>query len=81
MSGRLASPARIGLQPKAYWKCRISPNMTPAMAMEVPIWAAVAPRTVPLANTRRSSIGDARAALVVDERGAGDDRSDDRRRS
>ena len=47
MMGRFARPARIGLQPKAYWKCRMSPNITPAMAIEVPIWATAAPRTVP----------------------------------
>ncbi len=57
ISGRLASPAFIGLHPKAYWKCRISPNITPAIAIDVPIWAIAAPRTVPLVKKLRSSMG------------------------
>ena len=36
MSGRFARPAIMGLQPQAYWKCRMRANMTPAMAIEVP---------------------------------------------
>ena len=57
MIGRFARPAFTGLHPYAYWKCRISPNMTLAMAIDVPAWAIVAPRTVPLEKSLRSSIG------------------------
>ena len=32
-------------------------NITPAMAIDVPIWAMLAPRMVPLRKTVRSSIG------------------------
>ncbi len=35
----------------------MSPNITPAIAMDVPICATAAPRTVPSENRRRSSMG------------------------
>ena len=57
MIGRFARPAFTGLHPYANWKCRISPNITPAIAIAVPICAMDAPRTVPLEKSLRSSIG------------------------
>lgn len=56
--GRFARPARIGLQPYAYWKCRIRPNMTLAMVTEAPSWVIAAPRAGPVRKIARSIIGD-----------------------
>ena len=53
----------------------VGPNVTLAIAIDVPIWAMAAPRTVPMENRLRSSMG---AALrrSSHERHPGDDRAE-----
>lgn len=73
--GEVGEASPDGAPADAYRTCRIRPNITAAIAIDVPSWAMTAPRTVPTEKTRRSSKGGRGAALVADEGDEGEDGS------